>query len=133
MFNSIPITTDDLITAALLAVAVLVFVRLLGVALRAILARTREVAFDPGRVQEVRNRCSRLFPVEKLTFDGATFTRGAIVRIITHRQHAIEGEFMGANHADMMCLVTRETIVAQELRAIETIQVIRQPNPGGAQ
>ncbi|MCL2364181.1 MAG: hypothetical protein FWC71_05910 [Defluviitaleaceae bacterium] len=130
MFEGIPITTNDLLNAALIAVGIVIIIRLLGFVVRQILARTREIAYDPERAQEVRNRCSVLFPVEKLTFDGATFSRGAIVRVITHRQLAIEGEFMGTNHSDMLCLVTRETIVAQELQAIATIQVIRQP--GGA-
>ena len=132
MFESMPLTINDILTAALVAVAVVVVIRLLGLAVRVILARTREIAFDPERVQEVRNRCVGLFPVDKLTFNGATFSRGAIVRIITHRQLAIEGEFMGTNHSNMLCLVTRETIVAQVLQAIEAIQIIRQPQPGGA-
>ena len=127
MLENIPLTANDLFNAALLAVVIVLVIRLLGVAVRAILTRTREIAFDPERTEEVRNRCSSLFPVEQLTFNGATFTRGAIVRIITHRQLAIEGEFLGTNHSNMLCLVTPETIVAQELQAIETIQIIRQP------
>jgi len=127
MFENIPFTTNDLLTAALLAIGIVVLIRLLGFVVRQLLARTREIAYDPDSAKEVRSRCSMLFPIEELTFNGATFSRGAIVRVITHRQLAIEGEFMGTNHSDMMCLVTRETIVAQELQAIETIQLLRRP------
>lgn len=130
MLSAVPLTFDDVLTAAVIAVFVVIALRLLGWAIRAALARTRHIQFDPERVAEVRSRCSRLFPVENLIFDGATVTRGAIIRIITRQQFAIEGEFMGTNYSNMLCLVTREAVIAQELQAIETIQVIGQARSG---
>lgn len=121
---SLPLTTDDLITAAFIAVVVVVAIRLLGWAFRMVINHTGEIEFDPSKADEVRKRCSVLFPIENLNFDGATFTRGNIVRIITHRQDAMEGEFVGTNRNNMLCIVADNSIIAQELRAIETIQVI---------
>lgn len=126
MPENFPLTFNDILNAALIAAMILVCIRFLGWAFRVVLARTRYIPFDPQRVQEVRSRCSNLFPVEKLTFEGTTFSRGAILRIITNRQLAIEGEFVGANHSNMLCLVTHESVIAQELHSIESIQIIGQ-------
>ena len=126
----LPITVNDLLNAALIAAVILLVYRLTGWAFRSALMRTRFIQFDPEKAAEVRDRCFKMFPVERLVFDGATFTRGVIIRVITRQQFAIEGEFLGANAANMMCLVTGESIIAQELTAIETIQIIKQPGDG---
>jgi len=123
-FEGLPLTTDDLVTAAFIAVVVVVAIRLLGWAFRMVINHTGEIEFDPSRTEEVRKRCSALFPIENLNFDGATFKRGNILRIVTHKQDALEGEFVGTNRNNMLCLVANSSIIAQELRAIETIQVI---------
>ncbi|MCL2499018.1 MAG: hypothetical protein FWE90_01645 [Defluviitaleaceae bacterium] len=123
--SQIPLTSTDLLNAALMALAILLAVRLLGRVFRIMLARTRHIRFDPARAEEVRKRCTRLFPIEYLQFNGATFERGTILRIITDKQAAIEGEFLGANRNDIMCLVTDGSVIAQEMHCIETIQVIR--------
>jgi hypothetical protein len=125
MLATIPITFDDLLNAAILAAVILMIIRLLGWGFRTLLTRTREIAFDPNRADEVRKRCSRLFPIEILNFNGTTVQRGCVLRIITNQQDSIEGEFLGTNRSDMLCLVTNETVIAQELQTIETIQVIR--------
>ncbi|MCL2603969.1 MAG: hypothetical protein FWD90_05785 [Defluviitaleaceae bacterium] len=132
MFSTIPLTQTDLLNAALLAFAILLAIRLLGWGFRTLLARTKQINFDPARAEEVRKRCFRLFPIENLQFNGATFERGAILRIVTDRQAAIEGEFLGANRNDIMCLVTSESVIAQEMHSIETIQVIGKATGGNA-
>jgi len=120
------LTLNDVINAALIALLILVCIRLLGWGFRTVLTQTRHITFDPEKAQEVRSKCSVLFPVESLTFNGSTMRRGAIVRIVTNRQLCVEGEFVGTNHSNMLCLVTSESVIAQELHAIETIQVIAQ-------
>ncbi|MCL2203637.1 MAG: hypothetical protein FWB88_06830 [Defluviitaleaceae bacterium] len=124
MLDMIPLTVDDLINAVFWAVVIVIVIRLMGWMLRSLIARTRYINFDPARLEEVRKRCSRLFPIENLQFDGTTFKRGTIIRIITRQQAAIEGEFLGTNMNNMLCLVTNQSVIAQELTAIETIQVI---------
>jgi len=122
--TSIPLTMSDFVNAALWAAIILITFRFLGWGFHLVLTRGRYISFDPSRMEEVRKRCKVLFPIENLMFNGATFTCGMVVRIVTHKQIAIEGEFVGTNRDNMLCLVTRETIVAQEIRAIETMQTI---------
>ena len=120
------LTVNDLINAAFWAAVIVIVIRLLGWGFRTMVARTRHINFDPTRADEVRKRCSRLFPIENLQFDGATFKRGTIIRIVTHQQASIEGEFLGTNYNNILCLVANGYVIAQELQAIETIQVIAQ-------
>jgi hypothetical protein len=124
MLSNIPLTPDDLLNAAILAAIIVLSIRLLSWGFRTMLARTRHINFDPARADEVRKRCTRLFPIEDLQFNGTTFRRGAIIRIVTNQQAAIEGEFVGTNRNAMLCLVTNQSVIAQELNTIETIQVI---------
>ncbi|MCL2188374.1 MAG: hypothetical protein FWC16_07685 [Defluviitaleaceae bacterium] len=124
MFEYIPLYVDDLISAAFWAAVIVVLIRLIGWAFRMLISHTRHIAFDPAKLEEVRKSCKHLFPIENLKFNGTTFKRGTIVRVITRKQDSIEGEFLGTNGNNMMCLVTQESIIAQELHAIETIQAI---------
>jgi hypothetical protein len=124
MLSNIPLTVDDLLNAAILAVIIVFSIRLLSWGFRTMLARTRYINFDPARASEVRQRCTKLFPIEDLQFNGTTLKRGTVVRIVTNRQAAIEGEFVGTNRNAMLCLVTNQSVIAQELDTIETIQVI---------
>jgi hypothetical protein len=122
--SGIPLTINDLFNAAFWAAVIVIAIRLLGWGFRLIIARTSHINFDPSRAEEVLQRCRRLFPIEQLHFDGATIKRGTFVRIVTNRQAALEGEFVGTNRNDMLCLVTNSSVIAQELQAIETIQAI---------
>ena len=124
MFDAIPLYMDDLLTAAFFALVIVILIRLMGWAFRTVIIRTRHINFNPKQINEVRKRCSHLFPIENLKFNGATFKRGTIIRVTTRQQSAIEGEFMGTNRNNMICLVTDERVIAQELHAIETIQAI---------
>jgi hypothetical protein len=127
ILSTIPLGIEDIINAAVLAVIIVVVFRLLGWGFRAVIARTRYINFDPARADEVKRRCTTLFPIEYLQFNGITFKRGTLIRIITHQQAAIEGEFLGTNRSNMLCLVTHESVIAQELQNIETIQIIGKP------
>jgi len=130
MFSSIPLGMNDLVNAAFWAIVIVIIIRLLGWGMTMLITRSRWITFDPNKLEEVRKQCSRVFPIENLNFDGMTFKRGTFIRIITHQQAAIEGEFLGTNFHNMLCLVTREIIVTQELNSIETIQAITKPSSG---
>jgi hypothetical protein len=121
---SIPLTVDDLFNAAFWAFVIVVGIRLLGWAGRTLIVRTGNISFDPAHAEEVVKKCRRLFPIEQLQFNGATFDRGTIIRVITNRQAAIEGEFVGTDRNDLLCLVTEGSVITQELNAVEMIQAI---------
>jgi hypothetical protein len=127
MLDSIPLTINDLINAAFWAVLIVVVIRLLGWAFRKVISRSRHILFDPAKLEDVRKVCRLHYPIEDLQFNGATFKRGTLIRVVTHEQTFFEGEFLGTNRSNVMCLVTQESIVSQELHAIEAIQVIGKP------
>jgi len=77
---------------------------------------------EPEQLEAVIQNCYRLFPIDSLDWDGTTFRRGHILRIITSNSTAIEGEFIGLNNEDMVCLVTNDSVIAQEINTISEIK-----------
>jgi len=86
------------------------------------ITRSREFSFDPEYISSVLESCYSVFPIERFNFKGATFERGVPVRITTVCKATIEGMFIGINELDMVGLVTDNTIIAQEIKAIHEIQ-----------
>ena len=115
---------NDIITAAFIALVAVLLIRGMAFLFRTLLSRANLFEFDPTRLDDVLTRCYRLFPIENLLFDGTTFRRGTLVRVTTHQQTTTEGEFVGTNRSNMLCLVTHTTVVAQDLNTVESIQVI---------
>ena len=71
---------------------------------------------DMARVME---RCREMFPIETILFRGAEFRRGMQVRIMTTQQNIIEGELIGMNKINMVCIRTRTQIIAHHLEKIQ--------------
>ena len=84
-------------------------------------ARVKEKTFvirstDTGRIQE---KCQELFPIESVTFQGRQFTRGMRVKITTIKKNSIEGELIGMNQVNLICIKTNTQIIAHQLEKIE--------------
>ena len=120
----IPLTQNDVIFALVGAAILLAIYRLLSGVIRMFITRTSEVRFNPDQLDHVLQNCYRTFPIDCLSFNGATFQRGAPVRITTVRQTTIEGQFIGTNAAEMICLMTGDSVIAQEIGAILEIQAL---------
>ena len=73
-------------------------------------------ATDTGRVQE---KCQELFPIESITFQGRQFTRGMRVKVTTIKKNVIEGELIGMNQVNLVCIRTNTQIIAHQLEKIE--------------
>ena len=71
---------------------------------------------DTGRIQE---KCQELFPIESVTFHGRQFTRGMRVKITTIKKNSIEGEVIGMNQVNLVCIRTNTQIIAHQLEKIE--------------
>ena len=67
----------------------------------------------------VMERCREMFPIETILFRGAEFRRGMQVRIMTTQQNIIEGELIGMNKINMVCIRTRTQIIAHHLEKIQ--------------
>jgi len=121
---SIPITQNDIIFAIIGAAVIFLIYKLLSAAIRVFIHRAFERNFNPDQIDTVLENCYRSFPIDNFSFNGATFHRGAAVRITTHRKAVIEGQFIGTNQSDLVCLVTDNSVIAQEIGAIMEMQAI---------
>ena len=69
----------------------------------------------------VIKQCRNMFPLETVNFRGKVFTTGMKVRITTLQKRIIEGEIIGKNDKDILCIMTSQHIIAHELNKIEDI------------
>ena len=76
---------------------------------------------DMARVME---RCHELFPIETILFRGAEFQRGMRIRITTTQKTIIEGELIGMNKIQMICIRTKNQIIAHQLDKIQEMTKI---------
>lgn len=76
---------------------------------------------DMARVME---RCKEMFPIDTVLFRGAEFKRGTQIRITTTQQNIIEGELVGMNKINMVCIRTKNQIIAHQLEKIQEMRKI---------
>lgn len=67
----------------------------------------------------VMKKCSDMFPIETIYFRGKVFSKGMRVRITTLQKKIIEGELIGKNDMDILCVITGKHIIAHEINKIE--------------
>ena len=66
----------------------------------------------------VMERCAKMFPIDTMVFNGSVFKKGMIVKITTMQKRVFQGEFIGKNDMDIICILTREHIIAHEIKKI---------------
>ena len=69
-------------------------------------------------------RCYKLFPMEIVQFNGETYKRGMKLKIITMQKKIFEGEFIGCNEKNMLCILTSRYIIAHEMTNIQKIEIL---------
>ena len=67
------------------------------------------------------DRCKELFPIDRITFRGREFTRGMKIKVTTLQKNVIEGEFIGLNQVNLVCIKTGDKIIAHQLEKIAEI------------
>ena len=122
MFDNftVSLTFEEIVYSALLAFCVTWFVNNI-IKIRLIFKSMTNINKD---VVNVMNRCYSLFPIDKLEFHGITFTRGMKIKITTTTNSNIEGEFIGKNTKNMVCIKTQKYIIAHELNNIADIKIL---------
>lgn len=75
-------------------------------------------------ISAVMTKCRELFPIDTIYFHGKEFHRGMRVKIITIQNKVIEGELIGKNKVDLVCVRTQNHIIAHEIEKIEDIMVL---------
>jgi len=77
--------------------------------------------FAEKDLSNVLQKCHALFPVETILFKGKTFERGMKIRITTIQKKTIEGQLVGRNDDNMLCLLTSRNLIAQQIDGIAEI------------
>ena len=125
--SMIPLTQNDIIFAIIGAALIFVVLKFLITIARILITSSSEIQFAPDQLGEMLENCYRTFPIEKLDFNGETYRRGTTLRITTNRNRTIEGQLVGTNQSEMLCLVTDHSVIAQEIGAIQEIKPMQQP------
>lgn len=77
----------------------------------------------------IMERCTKMFPIETISFNGRVFKKGMVVRITTMQKKVFQGEFIGKNDLDIICILTNKHIIAHEIKKItEMISLDEQEN-----
>lgn len=120
----ISITFDEFIYCAIIAL-VLTWIVNNAVKLHHLLKQTAsEFGYQPRDITQIMQRCYALFPRDIVQFKGKTLRRGMKIQIITMQQKIFEGEFIGSNNRDMLCILTTKYIVAHEITNISEIKLL---------
>lgn len=122
MLSNLPLTTSDIIFAAIAALFFTAFIR-------TFIAMNRKLKEDlntaiPDTVESVLKKCRLIYPLDAFNFHGKTFRRGMRIKITTNQDKIFEGELIGFNQSNALCIMTSRLIVAYELQNIRDIVVI---------
>ncbi|MBQ7266349.1 MAG: hypothetical protein IJS61_09655 [Firmicutes bacterium] len=117
-------TLQDWIFCALLALCVTWSVKSLA-RVSKIMKLARSVSVSSGELPSVVEKCYKLFPLEKIVFKGQTFTRGMKVKLTTNTDNDFEGEFIGVNTKNMVCIRTRRYIIAHNITNIRQMVPVK--------
>jgi len=78
--------------------------------------------------KSIMERCTRMFPIETISFNGKVFKKGMTVRITTLQKKVFQGEFIGKNDLDIICILTNKHIIAHEIKKITEMISIDEGN-----
>ena len=114
---------DILFAAALAYVITRLILRIKKV--RGVLKNKEQLSMDYKLMDlaAVMAKCKELFPIDTIYFRGQVFRRGMKVKIITMQKKVIEGELIGKNKIDLVCVRTQNHIIAHEIDKIEEMDV----------
>jgi len=113
----------DVLLAACIAYVIFSGIRLFQ---RLFLPGEEEMGFEVKNMDmvDVYEKCKELFPIQSLTFHGREFTRGMRVKVTTIHKKIIEGELIGINKINLICIRTHNQIVAHQLEKIDEIKIL---------
>ncbi|MCL2361773.1 MAG: hypothetical protein FWC73_08185 [Defluviitaleaceae bacterium] len=122
--DSIPLTLGNVVFAFSGAAFIFLMAKFVITAVR-MFKGGGEMPFEPNQRDDILDNCCRTFPMDSLEMNGGFFMRGDSVRIKTDNEAVIEGQFVGVNKAQMICIMTDKSVIAQSLGAIMEIQSLR--------
>lgn len=69
------------------------------------------------------DRCAELFPIDRITFRGKEFRRGMRIKITTIQKNIIEGELIGLNQVNLICIKAGDKIIAHQMEKIAEMTI----------
>lgn len=124
MFNNLPFTLSDIVFAAVAAFFVTVFIRTIISVNRKFKEDFNDIIPDP--LENILKKCQLIYPLEDFNFHGKTFRRGMKIKITTFQDKTYEGEVIGSNQSNTVCIMTSKLIIAYELHNIRDIVVVEE-------
>lgn len=122
-FN-LSLSFEEIFYSALLAFFITWFIQNI-IKIRRIIKRTSDEFTYPSRdISKILERCYALFPKDNVQFRGQIYKRGMKIQITTLQKKSFEGEFIGCNNKDMVCILTQKYIIAHEINNIQDIKVL---------
>lgn len=112
---------QDIILAAVAALFITAIIQIIA---RYVQDRKQEeikVGFNGFDREEAIRRCVIIFPVPVIFFNGQMFRKGTNIRITTKTQKVFQGELVGTNSSNIVCIVTEEHIIGYEIENITEI------------
>lgn len=119
MLDFLGLTIEELCYSALIAFFVTWFI-LNAIKIKRILKMISENTMAKD-TKQILDRCYALFPLDSISFHGRQFKRGMKVRITTRQNKTFEGEFIGTNNKNLVCIMTNKLVVAHEMNNISDI------------
>ena len=124
---NLPINLTDVVFAAFFAGVIVLIIRVAGRMFHALITRSVVISLgvhnlDPEERESLMQRIYNHFPIETLKWDGTTFWRGSILRVVNDKDETFEGQFIGLNEDNMVCLFTNDSVIAQQMKSITDIR-----------
>lgn len=120
MLDFLGLTIEELCYCALIAFFVTWFI-LNAIKIKKILKMLSESTGAVKDTKQILERCYALFPLDSISFHGRQFKRGMKIRITTRQNKTFEGEFIGTNNRNLVCIMTNKLVVAHEMNNISDI------------
>ncbi len=111
----------DIIMAAIMALFIAGIIQMIVEYIQDRRQDEMKVGFNGFDREEAIRRCVIIFPVPVLFFNGQMFRKGTNIRITTKTQKVFQGELVGTNSSNIVCIVTEEHIIGYEIENITEI------------
>ena len=111
----------DIIMAAIMALFIAGVIQMIVEEIQDRRQDEMRVGFNGFDREEAIRRCVIIFPVPVLFFNGQMFRKGTNIRITTKTQKVFQGELVGTNSSNIVCIVTEEHIIGYEIENITEI------------
>lgn len=108
----------DIIMAAIMALFIAGIIQMIVEYIQDRRQDEMRVGFNGFDREEAIRRCVIIFPIPVVFFNGQVFRKGANIKITTKSQKVFQGELIGTNSSNVLCIITGEHIIAHEIEKI---------------